>query len=128
MKFIMYCRNTDQPDQEPWKEPEDRPLKPFPETAEGAEAWAKQCLANFNATLRPGERHRTLVRVEVVAEGTSLHQWRKVSLVTEKGGYDRMECEVCRITGKRYGLGQSGVKVDAKFRAKKYQNCKAWED
>jgi hypothetical protein len=75
-------------------------------------------LDRFNATLRPGELPRRLVRI-VSAEATApkpmQHRWDKVSLVTEKGGYDRMRCIVCAATGKRYGLGQNGVTPDPKF-------------
>lgn len=43
------------------------------------------------------------------------HNWAKKSLVTEKGGYDKMVCTNCGATGKRYGLGNYGVKVDSKY-------------
>jgi len=48
------------------------------------------------------------------------HDWEKISLVTEKGGYDKMKCRRCGAEGKRYGLGQSGVKVNRKSQ----QKCK----
>lgn len=35
--------------------------------------------------------------------------WRKVSLVTEDGGFDWMECEECGIYAKRWGLGSIEV-------------------
>lgn len=43
------------------------------------------------------------------------HNWDKVSLVTERGGFDKMKCTICGATGKRFGLGQNGIRVDSKF-------------
>lgn len=71
----------------------------------------------FNATLRPGETPRVFtgkVRL-LLGESVRLHTWEKASLVTESGGYDRMRCTVCLATGKRYGLGQGGIKLDKGF-------------
>ena len=125
MKFIMFVKDSNKDDSTAWEESEDRPLKPLPETEEGARQWAEKCIAQFNATLRPHERPRTLLRVEMVVEGTSRHDWTKVSLVTEKGGFDRMACIVCGLTGRRYGFGDSGIRFDAKFKAKKWLTCNA---
>ena len=44
-----------------------------------------------------------------------VHNWTKKTLVTERGGFDKMECTNCGATGKRYGMGTNGIKVDAKF-------------
>jgi hypothetical protein len=32
------------------------------------------------------------------------HHWRKTSLVTESGGFDKQKCELCDATGKRFGI------------------------
>ena len=39
------------------------------------------------------------------------HEWEKLSLFTEPGGYDRMRCRLCHVEGRRYGVGQRGVSV-----------------
>lgn len=74
-------------------------------------------LATFNSSLRPGELPRRLlsVRIRKIEEPIYQHEWEKASLVTEKGGYDRMKCKHCLATGKRYGLGPYTV-IDAKFK------------
>lgn len=77
-------------------------------------------IAKFNATLRPKEKPRHLVQILSVEKSPPKpigHIWDKASLVTERGGYDRMRCRACGATGKRYGLGQGGVTIDK--RAKK---------
>lgn len=85
---------------------------------------AKQLLHFFNRTRRPGDIRRTFHSVEVLDKHSiEKHDWRKTSLVTEAGGYDRMKCERCGITGKRYGLGQHGVIRDKKYSAVKYCRC-----
>ena len=82
---------------------------------------------HFNNTLRPGETPRRVKRIRTKTKNSEQihieHFWDKVSLVTERGGYDKMKCTTCGVTGKRYGLGQFGVRIDAKYSAKKYQNC-----
>ena len=54
------------------------------------------------------------------------HEWEKTNLVTisdRSGIYDKMRCVRCRVTGKRFGLGQFGVKLDRKFLSAKYEHC-----
>lgn len=78
----------------------------------------QRVIDRFNATLRPGELPRRLV--EILSQSKSPpkpieHTWGKTSLVTEFGkgrSYDRMRCDRCGATGKRYGLGQDGVTLD----------------
>lgn len=53
------------------------------------------------------------------------HNWEKRSLVTEVGGYDRMECKACGCEGRRYGLGQHGIVRKGKWNKKKYDTCPA---
>lgn len=52
-----------------------------------------------------------------------LHDWQKLSLVTEVGGFDQMKCSKCTITGRRYGLGQQGVNRESKYKADIYRKC-----
>jgi hypothetical protein len=82
-----------------------------------AEEIIGRLLDNFNATLRPGQAPRRVVKILAVEGSAQLkHNWDKASLVTEKGGYDRMRCRVCGAKGKRYGLGQHGVTIDKRAR------------
>lgn len=80
----------------------------------------------FNRGLRPGERARRLLAVEVVGE-SEVHEWRKVNLVTimdRHGMYDKMQCEHCGITGKRFGIG-GNVTRDTKYSNQKYAICRS---
>ena len=62
-------------------------------------------IGRFNTTLRSGEKPRKVIRVRVIDRPVNRrHDWKKVSLVTEKGGYDIYRCSYCGATGKRYGL------------------------
>ncbi|MNO15499.1 hypothetical protein D3C76_51650 [compost metagenome] len=90
------------------------------------EEWDKNLIDHFNATLHPGERARELVGVEILdgSEAIKNHVWRKVNAITiVRGGqsYDKVRCELCGITGKRFGL--SGITRDSKYKAKKYIKC-----
>jgi hypothetical protein len=85
-------------------------------------------LDRYNATLRPHDIPRRLVSIDAIEASAPKpivveHRWTKTSLVTESGGYDRMRCEACGATGKRYGLGQFGVKLDAKYGKPKWRSC-----
>lgn len=91
------------------------------------EEWARGVIAFYNNTLNPRERPRKLIRIDVdrtdeAIKGT--HVWSKTNAVTvvERGRtFDRMKCEVCSVTGKRFGLDR--IKRDAVFKAKKYEHC-----
>lgn len=96
-----------------------------------AEEAAQKLMDNFNKTCHPGENNRHILKVEVLDAtlGTSKHKWKKTNLVTIMGcgilgGYDTMQCENCGITGRRYGLGQNGVTMDRRWKAKVYQDCR----
>lgn len=98
--------------------------------SDNTDAWALKTIQNFNATLRPGEKARELVSVKVLADVNSIqkkeHEWEKTNLYTIIRGsqnYDTMKCSNCHITAKRFGLGDSMIKRDSKYRAKKYEHC-----
>jgi len=93
-----------------------------------AEAWAKRTIDNFNATLRAGEIARKLLMVKLGGDAPLEHQWIKWSAITKidprGGSYDEMRCERCGCRGKRYGLGELGVKRDSIFRSPKWEHCR----
>ncbi len=85
----------------------------------------------FNRTLRPHESKRELVRCEIEGEvPPAEHKWAKSSVMTQVmtgtarhgANYDKMECERCHVTGKRYGL-HSHVNLDSKFTLKAFRRC-----
>ncbi|UBB15478.1 hypothetical protein [Comamonas odontotermitis] len=89
--------------------------------------WAQETVAMFNATLRHGERPRTLLSVTIIDEGAAglPHTWQKQNLVTQSDGhgvFDIMKCAECGATGRRYGLSESITRSQA-YRAKKWNNC-----
>ena len=103
---------------EPWHEEFDVPPHFTPER------FIEQTLVNFNSTLRPGERERSMVSFELVGVNEK-HDWEKQNLVTEthEGSFfDRYKCTRCNITGKRHGIAGTLI-VDFKFKAKVYQQC-----
>lgn len=77
--------------------------------------YCKAIVERFNNSLKDYENPREVLHVRNSStKGTFLHNWKKKSLITEKGGYDRYECSICHATGKRYGLSQY-VTADKKF-------------
>lgn len=93
------------------------------------QTFATELLSKFNTTLRTGEKARELVGVRVLEDEPTVldHVWSKENLFTvENRGryYDVMRCKRCGITGKRFGLSGS-VRRDSKYRAKKYEKCRA---
>ena len=101
-----------------WPEEYD---KPFVTDLKSAEKFAADIVASFNRTLRSGETKRKVVDVHMTTDEENAdapyeplrHQWEKVSIVTETGGYDRMRCTHCGLKGKRWGLGAGGVLADS---------------
>jgi len=91
---------------------------------ESATTDAMTMFSHFNQTLRPGENRRKPLKIVLYSGADETpHEWEKTSLVTEAGGYDKMRCKRCGVTGKRYGLGQGSVQIDGRYKAKKYQFC-----
>ena len=108
-----------------WKEYD----RPFVTDLKSAKKWASDTVAFFNCTLRPGEKRRKVLEVCLTTDDAKAdsaykplqHEWEKVSLVTEAGGYDRMRCSRCGVEGKRYGLGVGSVHPDS--RNSKMRDC-----
>ena len=102
-----------------WRETFDLP-------ATDAHAWAKKTVSSFNSSLRPGELPRELLKVEVIDEENTCHDWIKrtdgMSVSFRGRVVDLMFCKQCGATGKRYGLS-SDIKRDSKYRAKKWEHC-----
>jgi hypothetical protein len=106
-------------DRDRWEEEYDEQV-PDPRT------WAIDTIKRFNGSLHPRELPRRLIDVIVIGE-SRVHKWGKSNLVTVMGRgvcYDTYRCEICGITGKRFGL-DGDIKRDPKYKAKKYDNCYA---
>lgn len=105
-----------------WSEDYD---KPDIETLEEAEAWADETIARFNNTLRPHEKARKVIRVEMLGDSEE-HDWERTNPYTliskHKGNYDAFRCSKCGITGRRYGLNTS-ISRDREFSADGYGSC-----
>ena len=122
-KFTMKIKKIGQKDSEAWEEEEE-----FADItdAEVAREKAQAIVDRFNATLRKGEVERVLVDVTFAEEtrySRGQHDWDKVSLVTEAGGFDKMKCKVCGITAKRYGVGGGHPVRDKKYQKDVYARC-----
>lgn len=126
MKFIVIVRYQGKPNSG-WEEPYDKPEI----TSElQAERWARRAVNWFNETLRPHEQPREYVGIKFPVESESEapypHDWVKVNAMTIRrnggGTYDIYRCSACRITGKRFGLGNS-VTRDSEFRSKGFEDC-----
>lgn len=76
---------------------------------------AKFMIKRFNQSLRKNELPRKVIRVRNTNKRARMkHDWKKDSLVTETGGFDKYKCLKCGATGKRYGLAKF-VTPDRKF-------------
>lgn len=120
MKFILVVQHSE--GGEAWEEHYDIAAI---DSLEKAQAWAQSTIQKFNDTLRPHEKSRKIVSVALAGKSDK-HLWHKTNLMTisdpRLGLYDTMKCENCGITGKRFGVSEA-VKLDSKFRAKKYRLC-----
>jgi hypothetical protein len=120
MKFDLYARHRGSTD-EPWVEHYDEELVT---DLASAEKMGRAFIEFFNSTFHPGERPREFVRVELPKQEKLAHQWSKQNLFTQtwRGRpFDIVRCEVCGITGKRWGLSEPVL--DRKYRALFYRYC-----
>lgn len=92
-----------------------------------ARKWGEKTIQAFNASLRRGEVARRFVGgVRLISEGVKEHKWVKLNWGTKsdhRGSFDMMRCERCGCEGRRYGLGEGGVKRGATWKAKKWKHC-----
>jgi len=128
VKFRIRCRYADGTG-EPWWENYE---KPGVTSLKEAEEWAEATIDSFNSTLRPHERARKLLAVELLPDDTDVkrfvsHNWEKTNLITKASrgmSFDEMECKNCGATGRRYGLGQNGVEMSARsMRKRNHREC-----
>lgn len=128
MKQIHYnlrVKESGDPDSKAWTEE----MTYWVEDNVTAEQHGRELIDRFNRTLKVYEKPREFVdTIEPMTENfvknpksayapspaKLLHKWEKTSLVTQLGGYDIMTCCVCGAKGKRYGMGDRGVKADRK--------------
>lgn len=125
MKFVIKVQHAD--GEACWDEDYDQLSV---RSIKDAQNWSQALIQKFNDTLRPGEKPRKMVSVSLAGESERQpHDWRKMNLVTvmdpRLGFYDILQCRVCGITAKRFGLDR--ILIDRKFRAKRYQKCKVKE-
>jgi len=119
MKGIHYTlrvKKKDQPDSSAW----DEVMKYNVEDGVSEEEHGRGIVEMFNQTRREGEVERVFISAVPVSneEKAFEHNWEKMSLVTEVGGYDRYECSRCGAKGKKYGLSERVV-LDYNSRKKK---------
>lgn len=99
----------------------------FPQGHATPKQWARDMIAHFNATLRPGDAERVLDYVDVETfDGVQKipHDWEKTNLVTisdRNGIYDTAKCRACGITSKRFGVGEHTR--DKAFAGAEYETC-----
>ena len=115
MKFRIFIKT----DSREWFEDYD-------ENTDNPEEWAKNIIAFFNSTLKPGEKKRTLLSVEVIGKENTKHDWVKytggMSVNFRGSNVDVMFCNKCGITGKRFGMSKT-VKIDSKYSKKVFRTC-----
>ncbi len=117
MKFKILTKTDDG---EEWWEDYDKDVP-------DARKWAEDTIAGFNETLRPHEKARELLDVQVIdSSNDKHHHWVKKTggmSVKFRGSFvDMMYCDKCGITGKRYGLDGS-VTIDSKYSKKAFIEC-----
>ncbi len=88
--------------------------------------FASGLIANYNATLRPGEEPREYLDYKVIDKDLKNHNWEKQNYFTkiDRNGcqYDEYKCTRCGITGKRFTL-DGNIVPNKQFKAKKYKYC-----
>ena len=120
MKFRIRCRKVGDTG-EGWWENYDKPTT-------DPNQWAKECIEQFNMTLRPNESPREVLEVATVGPSEydlhEAHDWgEKENLVTVQGRdgslYDTYRCQKCGTTGKRFGV-EERIVPDNPSKAYKY--------
>lgn len=101
----------------------------YVEVTDNPLSWGKETIAYYNNTLRPGEKRRTLLAVELIEDELAPvnHAWEKQNLFTRyhigsARAYDDMKCTRCGVRGKRFGLGENVKRVNP-FRPNVYARC-----
>jgi len=121
MNFIIKVKNEGE--EEIWEEKYNRQV-------DSPEEWAKDIIKTFNYTLKPFEKKRILVDVIILDKSNNDHIWEKytngMSVMSRGRIFDRMFCKRCGVTGKRFGLLDI-IKIDSKYKAKKYRDC-TWKN
>ena len=116
MKFKIQCVCEGK---DPWWEEYD-------EDVEDPIKWAEETIEWFNSTLRPYEKPRKLLDLQIVDNKQTHHKWTKrtdgMSMLFKGQVVDLMYCEKCGITGKRIGLSRH-VKIDSMYRKKVFKTC-----
>lgn len=114
LSYILQWRNEG--DSPLAHDPNEETINTMVEEKMTMEEHGENLIKMFNNTAKPGERKRVFVGVlKSHGKGDVHHVWEKASLVTERGGYDRMRCRNCEATGKRHGLSQTVI-IDTKFK------------
>jgi len=95
---------------------------------DSARKWAEATISAFNNTIQNHKEkpRRFIGGVRILGEGLKEHRWGKLNWGTKsdhRGSFDMMRCERCGCEGRRYALGQLGVKRGAAWKAKKWKNC-----
>jgi len=118
MLFKMKCAKEND-EENFWFEEYDKDTK-------NPEELGKSYIECFNNTLRPGEKRRVFLGVEIIdANAAKDHNWVKrtggMSVMFRGEIVDLVYCSRCGITGKRYGL--SHIRKDSKYSQKVYERC-----
>ncbi len=121
MKFRMNVKNIGESDSSArWEN--------YEKAIDDPQKWADNCIESFNRTLRPNEKPREVIAVEVLGDelNEELHSWEKytsgMSVQFRGRCTDMMYCSKCGITGKKFSLS-STIKIDSKYRKKAFQKC-----
>ena len=120
MKFKIQCKHKGADDSKAWWENYNKKV-------ENPQKWAEETVDEFNATLRPHEKPRELIGVQVLEDDNNgFHNWYKLTAgqsVPFKGSIvDLYKCDKCGMSGKRFGIS-SHIKNDSKFKGKAFDRC-----
>ena len=93
-----------------------------------ARAWAENTVQQFNDTITDKREPLRCFTggVKILGKGSKEHRWTRLNWTTmsdHRGVFDMMRCERCGAEGRRYGLGERGIKRGAAWKAKKWKSC-----